>query len=253
MAEIKLKTPAELARMRQAGRLVAEVLRLVEELAEPEVTTEELDRAAEDYIREHGAAPSFKGYRGFPASICASLNEEIVHDIPGSRRLQVGDLLKVDVGVLWDGYHADASITVPIGQVGQDARALMEATRRALMAGIQAVRPGARVAEVSRAVQDVAEKGGFSVVREYTGHGIGSSLHESPLVPNFVAAGRMRSSPVLEQGAVIAIEPMLNAGTHRTEVLENGWTVVTRDGRLSAHFEHTVAVDGTGPVVLTLP
>ncbi len=155
--------------------------------------------------------------------------------------------------MLWDGYHADASITVPIGQVGQDARALMEATRRALMAGIQAVRPGARVAEVSRAVQDVAEKGGFSVVREYTGHGIGSSLHESPLVPNFVAAGRMRSSPVLEEGAVIAIEPMLNAGTHRTEVLENGWTVVTRDGRLSAHFEHTVAVDGTGPVVLTLP
>jgi len=253
MGKIKLKTPAELARMRQAGRLVAGVLRLMEELAEPGVTTEELDQAAEEYIREQGAAPSFKGYRGFPASICASLNEEVVHGIPGLRKLRDGDLLKVDVGVLWEGYHGDATLTVPIGQVSRDADELTATTRRALMAGIQAVRPGARVEDVSRAVQEVAERAGFSVVRDYTGHGIGSSLHEPPLVPNFVAGGPLRSSPVLPEGAVIAIEPMLNAGTYRTKVLENGWTVVTRDGRLSAHFEHTVAVDETGPAVLTLP
>ncbi|MFO8008189.1 MAG: type I methionyl aminopeptidase [Candidatus Brocadiia bacterium] len=253
MGTIKLKTPAELARMRQAGRLVAGVLRLMEELAEPGVTTEELDQAAEEYITERGAAPSFKGYRGFPASICASLNEEVVHGIPGPRRLRDGDLLKVDVGVLWEGYHGDATVTVPIGQISQDAGELTAATRRALMAGIQAVRPGGRVEDISRAVQDVAERAGFSVVRDYTGHGIGSSLHEPPLVPNFVAGGPLRSSPVLPEGAVVAIEPMLNAGTYRTKVLENGWTVVTGDGRLSAHFEHTVAVDETGPAVLTLP
>lgn len=239
--------------MRQAGRLVAGVLRLMEELAEPGVTTEELDQAAEEYITERGAAPSFKGYRGFPASICASLNEEVVHGIPGPRRLRDGDLLKVDVGVLWEGYHGDATVTVPIGQISQDAGELTAATRRALMAGIQAVRPGGRVEDISRAVQDVAERAGFSVVRDYTGHGIGSSLHEPPLVPNFVAGGPLRSSPVLPEGAVVAIEPMLNAGTYRTKVLENGWTVVTGDGRLSAHFEHTVAVDETGPAVLTLP
>ncbi|MGD8240957.1 MAG: type I methionyl aminopeptidase [Armatimonadota bacterium] len=253
MGEIQLKTPAEMARMREAGRLVAEVLRLVSDIAEPGLSTEQLDRAAVEHIESKGGVAAFKGYRGFPANICTSINEEIVHGIPGARRLRQGDLLKVDVGVIWDGYFADGAVTVPVGDVTEEARRLMQATRAALNAALAAVRAGVRVQDISATVQKTAESQGFSVVREYTGHGIGRALHEEPSVPNFVTRRLLGNSPVLDKGATVAVEPMLNAGTHKTRLLENGWTVVTRDGELSAHFEHTIAVDEDAPVVLTLP
>ncbi len=250
---IHLKTPTELARMRQAGRLVAQTLALLEEMARPGLTTAELDRAAEAHIEGQGGTPSFRGYRGFPASICASLNEEVVHGIPGGRALEEGDLLKLDVGVIWEGYHGDAATTVAVGEVDETARELMRVTRQALTAGIAAVRAGARLSELSRAVQQTAEAGGFSVVTDYTGHGIGRELHEEPKVPNFVGSWLRRRDVALRAGMTLAIEPMVNVGTERTEVLANGWTVVTRDRELSAHFEHTVAVEDEGPVILTLP
>jgi methionyl aminopeptidase len=253
MAGIQAKSPPELAKMRQAGRLVAEVLQLMEEMARPGATTLELDKAAARYIKRKGGKAAFKGYRGFPAHICTSINEEVVHGIPGRRALKEGDLLKVDAGVIWEGYFGDAAVTLPIGDVSEDARRLLESTRQALDAGIAAVRDGVKVSEVAGAVQRVAEESGFSVVTEYTGHGIGRALHEDPKVPNFVAPAMLTRDVVLHKGVTVAIEPMLNAGTHRTRVLGNGWTVVTRDGKLSAHFEHTVAVDQDGPVILTLP
>ncbi len=252
MGPIELKSPPELAKMRQAGRFVAEVLQLLEGIAEPGITTAQLDRAAEDYIEQKGAQASFKGYRGFPASICASLNEEVVHGIPGPRQLKEGDLLKIDVGVIWDGYHGDGAVTVPIGEVGEEARTLVQVTREALNAAVSVVRAGVLVSEVARAVEDVARSHGFSVVTDYRGHGIGRALHEPPEVPNFVTPGFLRRDAVLEAGATVAIEPMINIGTGKTKVLGDGWTVVTRDRKLSAHFEHTVAVDKDGPVILTL-
>jgi len=253
MSRIQVKTPAELAKMREAGRIVGEVLRLLSDIAEPGMSTAQLDRAAGEHIREQGAEAAFKGYRGFPANVCTSINEEVVHGIPGPRKLREGDLLKADVGVLWEGYYGDAAVTIPIGDITEEARRLIRATRMALAAGIRAVRAGGRVRDVSAAVQQTAEQHGFSLVREYTGHGIGRNLHEEPQVPNFVRSGFMRNSPVLPAGAAIAIEPMVNAGNWRTEVLADGWTVVTRDRKLSAHFEHTVAIEEDGPVILTLP
>ncbi len=253
MRGIELKTGAELARMRQAGRLVGQVLQLMEQMAEPGMRTDELDRAAEEHIVSRGGRAAFKGYQGYPAAICASIGEQIVHGIPGARRLRQGELLKVDVGAVWEDYYGDGARTIAIGEVDEEARRLMEATERALKAAIAALRPGARLHEVSAAVQGTAERYGFSVVRDYHGHGIGKALHEAPSVPNFVSPDMMRNSPTLEQGLVLAIEPMLNAGTHRTKVLCDGWTVVTKDGKLSAHFEHTVAVEEGGPTILTLP
>lgn len=253
MTPIDLKSPPELAKMRQAGRIVAEVLELLTDMAEPGLTTEQLDSAAADHIREQGGIPAFKGYRGFPANICTSLNEEIVHGIPGNRKLRDGDLLKLDVGVIWHGYFGDAATSVPIGQVSDEAQQLMQAARDALSASISVIRAGIKVSAISAAIQQLAESRGFSVVTDYTGHGIGRALHEDPKVPNFVPSGLMHHDPVLQKGATVAVEPMVNAGTHRTQVLSNGWTVVTRDGKLSAHFEHTVAVDDDGPVILTLP
>ena len=253
MTPIEAKTPAQLAEMRQAGRVVAEVLELLSGIAEPGMTTEQLDRAAEDHIVSSGARPSFKGYHGFPAAICASVNEEVVHGIPSARKLREGDLLKVDVGAEWHGYHADAAVTVAIGEVGEEARRLMQATRASLNAGLAVMRAGVQVSAISAAVQKVVEENGFSVVTEYTGHGIGRALHEDPKVPNFVGGRWLPHNPVLGRGVAIAVEPMVNVGTERTEVLDNGWTVVTRDRKLSAHFEHTVAVEEEGPVILTLP
>ncbi len=253
MSSIAVKTPAELAKMRQAGRIVGEVLRLLADIAEPGMTTGQLNRTAGEHIRRRGGEAAFNGYRGFPADVCTSINEEVVHGIPGPRKLREGDLLKVDVGVIWEGYHADAAVTIPVGDVTEEGRFLVRATRMALEAGVRAVRAGARVSDISTAVQQAAEKHGFSLVREYTGHGIGRALHEEPQVPN-VARGRLaRNSPVLPAGAALAIEPMVNVGTYKTEVLEDGWTVVTRDRKLSAHFEHTVAVEQEGPVILTVP
>lgn len=244
------KRPAEIAKMRLAGRVVAETLAAVRAEIRAGVTTAFLDEVAEREIRARGATPSFKGYRGFPASICTSLNGEIVHGIPGDVVLREGDLVKIDCGAIVEGYHGDAAITVPVGEPDPEAARLIDVTRLALEAGIDSVRPGARIGDIGAAVQAVAEGAGFSVVREYVGHGIGRALHEDPPVPNHGQAGK--GFP-LDEGMVIAIEPMINAGGYQTRQLADGWTVVTADGSLSAHFEHTVAVTADGHEILTVP
>lgn len=234
--------------MRRAGRVVARAKQRCAEAAVPGVTTAELDRLCEKTIRDAGAIPSFLGYLGFPASICASVNEEIVHGIPGSRRLRDGDILSVDVGAIVDGLHADSAFTIAVGEITDSAADLMDATREALARGIAEVRPGARIGDISAAVQGHAEGRGYSVVRQYVGHGIGHAMHEDPQVPNYGRAGR---GPLLREGMALAIEPMLCVGTHRTRLLGDGWTVVTEDGKLSAHYEDTVLVTADGPVVTT--
>ena len=253
MTRIVPKTPAELSKMRRAGRIVAEALELVKQEARPSVTTESLDKMVEELIRRRGAQAAFKGYRGFPATICTSINEQVVHGIPGPVKLNEGDLLSVDVGAFFDGYASDAAITIEIGRCSPEARRLTQVTQEALQAALAVVQAGRRVVEVSRAIEQVAESAGFSVVRQFTGHGIGAALHEEPQVPNFTSPSAVTSSPTLPRGATIAIEPMVNAGEHQIEVLSDGWTVVTKDRKLSAHFEHTVAASRKGPIVLTLP
>jgi methionyl aminopeptidase len=245
------KSPEELQRMRRAGRITAAAREAVVEAVRPGITTAELDTIAEKVIVDEGATPSFKGYRGFPASICASVNHEIVHGIPGERILREGDLFKVDVGAIFEGFHGDSAVTVFVGSPPSDvAEKLVLVTRDALEAGIAEVRPGARLTDISHAVQQVVEGAGFQVVREYVGHGIGRSLHEDPPLPNYGQPGR---GPELGPGLVLAIEPMVNVGTWRTRLLADDWTVVTEDGQLSAHFEHTVAVTEDGSEVLTAP
>ena len=247
---VTLKSAREIERMRASGRIVAEVLEALEAEIQPGVTTVELDRLAERIIHGHeGARPAFKGYGGFPASICASVNEEVVHGIPSmSRRLEAGDIIGIDVGVLMGGYHADAARTFAVGPVSEETRRLLAVTRSALESGIEAAQPGARLGDVSAAIQSVAEKAGFSIVRDLVGHGIGQHLHEDPQVPNFGVEGR---GLALEPGLVIAIEPMVNVGGSEVRTREDAWTIVTIDGSLSAHFEHTVAITETGPDVLT--
>ncbi|MDT8436090.1 MAG: type I methionyl aminopeptidase, partial [Gemmatimonadota bacterium] len=234
----------------RAGRIVAGVLRLVQERAEPGVSTAGLDRMAETFIRDHaGAVPAFKGLYGFPATLCTSVNTEVVHGIPSEgRRLAPGDLLSVDVGVRLDGLFADAAVTIPVGDVTGEAERLLRVTRDALAVGVAAARPGGRVGDIGAAVQRRVEADGFSVVRELVGHGVGFDAHEAPHVPNYGRPGR---GEPLETGLVIAIEPMVNAGDRRIRQLDDGWTVVTADGGLSAHFEHTVAVTADGPRILT--
>ena len=251
MGRIVPKTPSELARMRVAGQIVAEALELVRAHASPSVTTASLDRMVEELILKRGGVPAFKGYRGYPATICASINEQVVHGIPGPRKLQEGDLLSVDVGVFYEGYAGDAAVTVEIGECDPESRRLARIAWEALQAALGVVRAGVRVGKISRAIQQTAEAAGFSVVRKYTGHGIGSKLHEEPQVPNYVAPGALSSGPTLPRGATIAIEPMVNAGTYQVEELSDGWTVVTKDRRRCAHVEHTVAVEEDGPVILT--
>lgn len=253
MSKVKGKTPAELARMRRAGKVVAATLKLVKNEARPSVTTGALDRMAEELIRSRGAVPAFKGYRGYPATLCTSINEQVVHGIPGTRELREGDLLSVDVGAFVDGYAADAAISIPIGECAEEVIRLIHATRGALGAALEVIRSGVRVAEISRAIQQRAERDGYSVVRKYTGHGIGREMHEELQVPNFVGRWPGGRGPKLPRGTTVAIEPMLNAGSHQVEVLEDGWTVVTADGELSAHWEHTLAVQDEGPVILTAP
>lgn len=234
--------------MREAGKVVAQAKARVVEAIAPGVATRELDRIAERTIRSLGATPSFKGYLGYPATICVSLNEQVVHGIPGERVIREGDVVSVDVGAVVGGFHADSAFTLGVGEMADAARRLIEATEEALRRAIGHARAGARVGEVSAAVQTYAEGLGYSVVREYVGHGIGRALHEDPQVPNYGSPAR---GPILRPGMAIAIEPMLNLGGWETEQLDDGWTVVTADGSLSAHFEDTVAISENGAEVLT--
>lgn len=245
---IILKSPREITQMRGAGRVVAAILEEVGKKVRPGITTAELDDIAVSEVKKRGAEASFKGYRGFPASICTSVNEEVVHGIPGSRVLQEGEIISLDFGALMNGFHGDAAVTVGVGKISTEAQKIIDATRGALQAGIAAARIGARLGDVSAAIQSYAEARGFSVVREYVGHGIGRELHEDPQVPNFGVTGE---GPVLQKGMTMALEPMLNAGGWRTRVAEDKWTVITADGRLSAHFEHTIVIDENGPGILT--
>jgi methionyl aminopeptidase len=245
---IILKSPREIALMREAGRVVAAVLNQVAERVRPGITTAELDDIAVIEVKKWGAEASFKGYRGFPASLCTSVNEEVVHGIPGSRVLNEGEIISLDFGAVLNGFQGDAAITVGVGRISSPAQKIIDATQGALEAGIAATRIGARLGDVSSAIQNYAEARGFSVVREYVGHGIGREMHEDPQVPNFGVAGE---GPVLRKGMTLALEPMLNAGGWRTRVAEDKWTVITVDGKLSAHFEHTIAIDENGPEILT--
>ena len=246
---VYLRDEREIRGIRAAAEIVADTLRLLEREVAPGVTTGDLDRVAEAYIRSRGGRPAFKGYRGFPASICPSVNEEVVHAIPGDRTLREGDIIGIDVGVEKDGFFGDAAISVPVGTVSAEARQLLEVTRAALEKGIEQARAGRRVGDISHAIQSYAEEHGFSVVRALVGHGIGREMHEEPQVPNYGPPGR---GPRLMAGQVLAIEPMVNAGGPDVVTRPDGWTVVTKDGRLSAHFEHTVAVGADGPEILSV-
>jgi len=245
---IPLKSEGEMAAMRESCRLAAEVLAAVAEAVAPGVTTGELDLLARRLIAERKARPSFLGYRGFPAAMCISVNDEVIHGIPGKRVVRPGDVVSLDVGVLKDGFHGDCATTVMVGVVDPDVIRLVEATRRALAAAVAAAGPGVCLSDVSHAVQSIVEAAGCSVVRDFVGHGVGRELHEDPQVPNYGKPGR---GPVLRPGMTLAIEPMVNLGSGGVDVLGDGWTVVTRDGKPSAHFEHTVAVLGGGAEVLT--
>jgi methionyl aminopeptidase len=246
---ITRKSPEEIDRMRRAGRLVGHTLSRVVEAVRPGVTLLELDALAERVIRDGGGIPSFLGYHGFPATLCLSPNDRIVHGIPNGYVLQEGDILSVDCGAIVDGWHGDAAVTVPVGQVDDAARRLIETTERAMWAGIAQVRAGNRLSDIGHAVERVAAAPGYGVVREYVGHGIGTRMHEEPQVPNYGRPGRGLR---LEVGLALAIEPMVNEGGPSSRVLDDGWTVVTSDGSRSAHFEHTVAITPQGPEVLTL-
>ena len=235
--------------MRAAGRLVGEVLTELSAMVAPGVTTADLDEAAENRIRDAGAAPAFKGYHGYPATICASINEEVIHGIPSGRRiLNEGDVISIDVGASLDGYYGDSAVTLPVGPVSEQAATLLRVTEESLFKAIERVKVGGRVSDIGHAVQKHVEAFGFSVVREFVGHGIGQRMHEEPQVPNYGEPGR---GPRLAEGMVLAIEPMVNAGKPAVKVLADGWTAVTRDTSLSAHFEHTVAVTADGPWILT--
>lgn len=247
---VTLKTPSEIATMRRAGLVVVEMLERCRAAVRPGVATADLDRVASQVLREHGATSSFLGYYGYPATICTSVNDEIVHGIPSKRRLREGDIVGIDAGAIVDGWHADAAVTVPVGRVSAEAERLIATAEEALRRGIAAVRLGGRLGDIGAAVQSHVEARGCSVVRNYVGHGIGRAMHEPPQVPNYGSAGQGR--PVSE-GLCIAIEPMVNVGGPETRLLDDGWTVVTADGSFSAHFEHTVALTPDGPVVLTAP
>jgi methionyl aminopeptidase len=245
---IAIRSQAELDLIRESGVILVDCIRELEGMLRPDVTTGELDRAAEELIRSRGAAPAFKGYQGYPASICTSVNEQVVHGIPGARRLEEGDIVGIDVGVLQNGYYADASRTFPIGEASESAGRLIAVTREALELAIDKARVGNHLSDISNVIQRHAESNGFSVVRNLVGHGIGRRMHEDPQIPNFGLPGR---GPVLSHGMVLAIEPMVNEGSFDVVTLRDNWTFVTVDGKLSAHFEDTVAVTNDGPVIMT--
>jgi methionyl aminopeptidase len=247
---VTIKSWSELQTMARANRIVVDALDALEAAALPGVTTKEMDRIAREVIEKAGAKPAFLGYRGYPASLCISVNEEVVHGIPGPRKLREGDIVGLDLGCILDGFFGDAARTVGVGAVSDEARRLMQATREALAEGIEACRPGKRVGDIGHAVQTHAESRGYSVVREFVGHGIGTSLHEEPQVPNYGPPGRRER---LVPGMCLAIEPMVNVGRAEVDVLADGWTAVTRDRSLSAHFELSVAVTSFGPWILSEP
>jgi len=245
------KTPAQIATMRRAGRVVAEMHEVCTRAARPGTTTAEVDAAAREVIERRGARSNFLGYHGFPAVICASPNEVVVHGIPGPRVLEEGDILSIDCGAIVDGWHADAAITVPVGEIDDESKRLITVTRDSLDAAIRVMTVGSTLGAIGAAVSGVVEDAGMSIVREYTGHGIGTAMHEEPPVPNFPNGSGSRMK--LKSGLVLAIEPMVNLGRAGTRELDDGWTVVTLDGSRSAHFEHTIAITDDGPEVLTLP
>ena len=247
---INIRTPKEIEIMRQNNRLVAQVLQRLREAIKPGITTKELDQLAEHSIREAGATPAFKGYRGYPASLCVSINEEVVHGIPGPRRLKEGEIVSLDLGAYLNEYYGDAAITVPVGKVSEQAARLLEVSQQALVKGIEQATQGNRLLDISHAIQSWVESHGLSVVRDFVGHGIGRELHEDPQVPNF---GPPHHGPRLRPGMVLAIEPMINIGTWEVKVLKDGWTVVTADRNLSAHFEHSIAISDGEPDILSQP
>ncbi len=245
---IVIKSDSELNLMREAGRIVAETHRLMKQAVAPGMTTAELDRIAEEYIRSQGAVPSFKGYNGFPSSICASVNEELVHGFPGPRKLVEGDIISIDIGAQYKGYHGDSAWTYGVGRISEEAQRLLDVTEASLYAGLEIIRPDVRLFTVSHRIQKVIEEAGFSVVREYVGHGVGADLHEEPQIPNYGVPDR---GPRLKPGMTLAIEPMVNVGERYVRTLSDNWTVVTVDGSLCAHFEHTIAVTEEGYEILT--
>jgi len=245
---IPLKSEKDLEMLRKAGKILAGVMREVQRAVKAGVTTLEIDRLAQELIRKQDAVSAFKGYKGFPASICTSINEEIVHGIPDERALMPGDILSLDLGINYQGYFADAAVTLPVGRIDAGKKKLIEVTKKSLSIGIKEARASNHLFDISYGIQKHVEKNGFSVVRQFVGHGIGVKLHEEPEVPNF---GRPHEGPLLEKGMVLAIEPMVNAGTWECEILDNGWTAVTKDRLPSAHFEHTVAITDKGPEILT--
>ncbi len=245
---IILKSPDEIKRMADAGRIVAEALEEIRKSIAPGVTTKELDGLAESYILSKKAKPAFKGYRGYPATACTSVNEQVVHGIPSSLKLKAGDIISLDIGVDLNGYFGDAAVTLPVGQISGKVEKLLSVTKKALEEGIEKAVPGNRLSNISSAIQKCSEAGGYSVVRNFVGHGIGRSLHEEPQIPNF---GKSGEGPTLREGMTLAIEPMVNAGGWEVEILNDGWTAVTKDRRLSAHFEHTIAITKNGQQILT--
>ena len=245
---IPVKSERDLEMLRTTGKILVRIMQRLKEFVKEDVTTEEIDRLAQELISKEGAVSAFKGYKGFPANICLSINEEVVHGIPSDRKLKNGDLLSLDVGINYSGYFSDAASTIPIGSIGAREKKLIEVTRKSLMEGIRQAKVGNHLSDISHAIQSFVERYGFSVVREFVGHGIGQSLHEEPQIPNF---GLAHLGPVLKKGMVLAIEPMVNMGTWEVRICDNGWTAVTKDGLASAHFEHTIAVTEDGPEILT--
>jgi methionyl aminopeptidase len=245
---IPLKSEKDLQMLRKSGKILASVLKRLQEFIRSGITTAEIDRLTEEWILKENALPAFKGYKGFPASVCTSVNEEIVHGIPSGRELKEGDIVSLDLGVNLKGYFSDAAITLPVGKVDFKLRRLIAVTKKALFEGIKQARIKNNLFDISHSIQDCVEKHGFSVVRQFVGHGIGYDLHEEPEIPNF---GRPHQGPKLKSGMVFAIEPMVNMGTWESEILENGWTAITKDRRPSAHFEHTIAITEQGPEILT--
>lgn len=245
---IILKTEREIEKMRKAGRLVGETHAFLEKLIKPGITTKVLDEAAEDFIRSNDALPAFKGYNGFPGSICASVNEEVVHGIPGLKKLNDGDIISIDIGTIVEGYVGDGAKTYAVGNISEEDKKLIDVTRQSFYEGLKYARVGYRLSDISHAIQSYVEKNGFSVVRDYVGHGVGQKMHEEPQIPNFGLPGK---GPRLKAGMTLAIEPMVNAGTYRVRVLSNDWTVVTADRKRSAHYEHTIAITDDEPLILT--